>query len=221
MLRHPTRFFKLEKCEPRLNDPTANTQRLFTWIIPHPNRELHRHSELCSVLHTPSGSEVRTCVCVCADRWFYQRQRLHCYHSYIYNTPPLSLWPHAEWLPCVHVCLFVNVCMSAMSGDVCKSVWRVQCSPKICNEITFLWQEFATVEKHLDPKLVGIPSNEHTQSLCSEHSSHFHSPADFPPENHPCWDVRALSISGRLEQITHLVAQTHPPRLGWEESQSF
>lgn len=105
-----------------------------------------------------------------------------------------------------------------MSVNLCG---EFSVAPKCVMKSRFSGKNLQQSEKHLDPKLVGIPSNEHTQSLCSEHSSHFHSPADFPPENHPCWDVRALSISGRLEQITHLVAQTHPPHLGWEESQSF
>lgn len=122
--------FKVEKGEFGLNDPTARTQRLFAWIIPNLNRELHWHSELCSELHTPSGSEVemcvchlRVCVCVRAYRWYYQCHRLCCSHCYIYNTLPLSLWPHTEWLPCVcaFVCMFgsasVYVCLGGGSVD--------------------------------------------------------------------------------------------------------
>ncbi len=128
VLLHLTSFFKVEKAEFGLNHPTAKTPRL-TWIIPYLNKEQHWHSELCSELHTPSGSEVGMCVficmCVYAWRWYYQCHRLLCSHCYIYITPLLSLWPHTEWLPhvcvcssasvCVCVCVFVCVCR-AQSG---------------------------------------------------------------------------------------------------------
>lgn len=170
-----------EKGDFELNDLTENTQRRLTRVC---KGVLHQHSELCSELHTPSGSELGLCVCVCTHTGEITTTTGKVSISIICNPHTLSPQPH--WMTC-------------LCGGGCVSI-------SIC-------EEFNVKQNAIKPHfLCNNPqhfSHKPTQSPSMYTQEHF--PNTFPRRKHFCCERLygpPPQKTGRLKQITHLHKHT-------------